>query len=127
MWIVFYWEAAIKSLEIAKECFRVVNDKKAQDPVVLKLKGLTNITDYFVVCHGTSQRHIKTIADSIVQALTEKGVYALHYEADAGFNWIVVDYVDAIVHIFSEEKRHYYRLEQLWGDAKRVLPRQVKS
>ena len=99
---------------------RIATDKKAQNPVIFDLKGLTDIADYFVICNGTSSRQIKTIADSIKETLGKKGVSALHYEVDTGYNWVVLDYVDVIVHIFDEDLRTYYRLEQLWGDAKKL-------
>lgn len=84
----------------------------------MEVKGLTDITDYFVVCGGTSSRQIKTIADYIVEKFQKKGVLPLHYETDKDYTWVVLDYIDVIVHIFNEETRGYYRLEQLWGDAK---------
>lgn len=86
----------------------------------MEVKGLTDITDYFIICSGTSTRQIKTIADHIVEKLGEKDIIPLHYETDKDYSWVVLDYIDVIVHIFSEEKRVYYRLEQLWGDAKEV-------
>lgn len=92
--------------------------KKAIGPIILEVKGLTDMTDYFVICNGTSSRQIKTIADYIVEMLGKKGTKPLHYEEDAGTTWIVLDFIDVIVHIFSQETRDYYRLEQLWGDAK---------
>lgn len=113
-------EVGIKSLDLAKECLRIASDKKAQGPIILELRGLTDITDYFVICSGTSSRQIKTIAESIVEGLTKKGVSAIHYEVDTEYSWVVLDYIDVIVHIFTEETRRYYRLEQLWGDARRI-------
>lgn len=109
-----------KSLEIARECLKIASDKKAQKPVIFELKGLTDIANYFVICNGTSSRQIKSIADSITEVLTKKGVSALHYEVDTGYSWVVLDYIDVIVHIFNEDTRNYYRLEQLWGDAKKI-------
>lgn len=100
---------------------RIASDKKAQNPVIFELRGLTDIADYFVICNGTSSRQIKTIADSIKGTLKRKGVSALHYETDTNYDWVVLDYIDVIVHIFNEDLRTYYRLEQLWGDAKTVL------
>jgi ribosome-associated protein len=84
------------------------------------VKNLTTITDYFVICSGTSSRQIKTIADEIVEKLKKKDIKPFHFEADNGYEWVVVDYVNVIVHIFSEEKRENYRLERLWGDAQQI-------
>lgn len=86
----------------------------------MEVKGLTDITDYFVVCSGTSSRQIKTIADHIVEKLGKKDLQPLHYEIDTACTWVVLDYIDVIVHIFNPDTREYYRLEQLWGDAKRI-------
>lgn len=83
---------------------------------------MTDITDYFVVCSGASGRQIKTLADSIVETLKKRGISVLHYEVDTEKNWIVLDYIDVVVHIFSEDTRSYYKLEQLWGDAKKLIP-----
>lgn len=86
----------------------------------MEVKGLTDIADYFVICSGTSKRQIQTIADYIVEKLGKKGINLLHREIDMQETWAVLDYIDVIVHIFNEETRDYYRLEQLWGDAKRI-------
>ncbi len=101
-------------------CWERASDKQAQDPVILGLKGLTGIADYFVICNGTSKRQVKAIADAIKDKTKKKGVRAFRSEADQEYSWIVLDYVDVIIHIFSEEARTRYRLEQLWGDAERI-------
>lgn len=110
----------IKPLEIAKQSAKLADSKKAIGPIILEVKGLTDITDYFVICSGASSRQIKTISDYIVEKLEKKGILPLHYETDKDYKWVVLDYIDVIVHIFDEETRGYYRLEQLWGDAKEV-------
>lgn len=110
----------IKPIDIAKQCAKLADSKKAIDPIILEVKGLTDITDYFVICSGTSKRQIETIADFIVEKIGKKGVKPLHYESDSQGIWTVLDYFDVIVHIFNEETRDYYRLEQLWGDAKKI-------
>lgn len=107
-------------MALAKTCATLASDKKAIRPIILEVKGLTSITDYFVICSGTSSRHLNTIADEIVNKLKKKGIKPFHFEADNEYNWAVVDLFDVIVHIFSEEKRDQYRLEHLWGDAKRI-------
>lgn len=87
----------------------------------MQVKGLTDITDYFVICSGASSRQIKTIADYIVDKLGKKGLQPLHYEIDTACTWVVLDYIDVIVHIFNPDTREYYRLEQLWGDAEKIV------
>ena len=110
----------IKELEIAKQCARLARDKKAIDTIILEVKELTDIASYFVVCHGISSTQIKTIADYIVEKLAKKGELPLHVERDKENKWIVIDFVNVMVHIFDSESRDYYRLERLWGDARVV-------
>ena len=99
----------------------MATDKKAQNPVILKLAGLTDIADYFVICSGTSSTQIKAIANNIKKASADRGIKAVHREADSDFKWIVLDFINVVVHIFSEDNRDYYRLEQLWGDAEKII------
>ena len=110
----------INSLNLAKQCSKIAGDKKALDIVILELKGLTDLSDYFVICSGMSSKQIKAIADSVDEVLTKKGIKSLHYEIDTDCKWVILDYVNVIVHVFDEETRHFYKLEQLWGDAKRI-------
>lgn len=98
-----------------------LSDKKGKEIVILDVKGLTTLTDYFVVCHGTSETQIKALADSV----EEKTGKVLHEKAwkREGFDarrWIILDYVTVVVHIFSEEKREFYGIERMWNDAKRI-------
>lgn len=120
MWIKIDKEGGIKPLDIARQCAKLADSKKAVDPIILGVKGLTDIADYFVICSGTSSKQIKTIADYVVEKIGEKGISPLHYEIDTDYTWVVLDYIDVIMHIFNEEKRDYYRLEQLWGDARLI-------
>jgi len=114
-------DKTIKGLDLAKYCYKLAIDKKAINPVILKLGNLTDITDYFVICNGESSVQIKAIADGIKKTLTKKGIKAIHRDIDEVFGWIVLDFIDVVVHIFSEENRNYYRLEQLWGDAEKIV------
>lgn len=95
-------------------------DKKAERVVVLKLKGLNDITDYMVICSGNSSRMNSAICDEVQKRLrTECKVKAYNVEGKREGDWILVDYIDFIVHIFMEESRRKYGLEKLWMDAKR--------
>ena len=95
-------------------------DKKALDVAVLDLTDLGSITDYFIVCHGLSSRQVQAIADRVEEKLREIKLRPGHVEGyDAG-EWILMDYVDFVVHIFTEEKREFYDLERLWSDARKV-------
>ncbi len=95
-------------------------DKKAEDVAILDLKALTSFTDYFVVCHGLSGRQVQAISDRVEEKLKETRLRPGHIEGYAGGEWILMDYLDFVVHIFTQEKRKYYALERLWADAPRV-------
>ncbi len=96
-------------------------DKKAEDLVVLDLRGLCDFTDHFVVCHGSSTRQTAAIADAIEERLREKaGRSPRHVEGRRLGEWILMDYLDFVVHVFVDERRAFYSLERLWGDAPRV-------
>lgn len=96
-------------------------DKKARDVVVLDVRGLTTLADYFVVCHGTSETQIKALADHVDEKTRERlGEKAWKREGFDSRKWIILDYVTVVVHIFSEEKRHFYGIERMWNDAVRT-------
>jgi ribosome-associated protein len=88
--------------------------------MVLELKGLTVIADYFVVCSGESTTQVRTIAEHIREILKKDRVMASRLEGLEYARWILMDYGDVIVHVFEEETRHYYELEKLWLDAPRI-------
>lgn len=95
-------------------------EKKATDLVVLDLRGLTSFTDYFLLCTGSTSRQLKAIVDGIEESLTARRVKPDHVEGYPNGDWILMDYVDFIVHVFTPTSRAYYDLERLWGDAKRL-------
>lgn len=94
--------------------------KKAKDIVILDMRGVSFMTDYFIICHGNSTTQVKAIADSVEEKMREQGIKPLRREGISDAHWILLDYADCVVHIFMEEDRHFYNLERLWGDAKRV-------
>jgi ribosome-associated protein len=95
-------------------------DKKARDVVGLDLRGVLGYTDFFVICSGTSDRQVKAIHDGIHQGLKkDHGLLPRRVEGLNEARWILMDYLDVIVHIFTPEARAFYRLEQLWGEAPR--------
>ena len=103
------------------EALRVVlealADRKAVDPVVLDLRGLTAATDYFVIVSGTSDAHVRGMADHLMTTLGPTGVRPHHVEGLPQGRWVLLDYVDFVVHVFHPELREFYQLERLWGDA----------
>jgi len=91
--------------------------KKAHDVVIMDLRKLTDVADFFIVCSGDSDTQVKAIADGIVDGTDELGAPVWQREGVTGRQWILLDFVDVVVHIFHKEVRKYYNLEKLWGDA----------
>ncbi|NBB76302.1 MAG: ribosome silencing factor [Bacteroidetes bacterium] len=93
-------------------------EKKAKNIVLLDVRKLTTLTDYFVVCHGTSDTQIKALAGSVIEKVKEKtGENVWKKEGLDARRWVILDYVNVVVHIFSEEKRQFYGIERMWSDA----------
>jgi ribosome-associated protein len=89
--------------------------------VVLDLEGISSFTDYFVICSGTSEPHLKAISGEIEERLKEEhGIRSVSVDGFPASQWIVLDYLQVIVHVFRQEKREFYSLEDLWSDARRV-------
>lgn len=107
-------------LETAQRAAEAADAKKALDILVLDLRGLTTIADYFVICSGASSTQVGAIADGVGQAMAREGVNTSHIEGGSESSWILMDLGDVVVHIFDEQARAYYSLERLWGDAPRV-------
>jgi len=103
-------------------------DKKAEELSILEMeKGSGAFTDYFVLCSGTNPRQVQAIADEVELRLKTAGVRPAHVEGYKQGEWILVDYVDFVVHVFSEKARKFYDLERLWKTAKRLEPSELKS
>jgi len=100
---------------------QIAEDKKAEDIVMLDIRGLSIIADYFVICSGTSERQVRAIANDIDEQLGKQGTEPLHIEGLADARWVLLDYNTVIVHIFDPVTREYYRLDKLWAEAPRVL------
>jgi ribosome-associated protein len=111
------------SLEAAQLIAEAADEKKAYDILILDLRGLTYLTDFFVICSGSNTTQVGAIADEIMQVLAMHGVHTSHIEGQAGSTWLLMDYGDVVVHIFDEQTRIYYSLEKLWNDAPRVARR----
>jgi len=94
--------------------------KKAIDMVGLDLSGLDGVADYFLICSGSSEPQVKAIAEAVEDQLRERGAKPWHVEGREFRRWVLLDFVDVVVHVFHEKTREYYLLERLWGDARRV-------
>jgi ribosome-associated protein len=105
------------------EAISACQDKKAEELTILELeKGSGAFTDYFVVCSGTNPRQIQAIADEVEERLKKTGLRPNNVEGYKQAEWVLLDYVDFVVHVFSEKARKYYDLERLWKSAKRLEP-----
>ncbi len=109
-----------EALDRAFLCARVAEDNKARDILVLDMRGLTPLYDFFVLATGTSRRQLHTLAEEIDAALRAQGDVRLGIEGYAASKWIVQDYGDVVVHLFDPDTRAYYALEDLWADAPRL-------
>jgi ribosome-associated protein len=108
----------IDSAALAERIAAIASDRKAIDVRVLDLRGVVSYTDFFVICSGNTERQTKAIHDAIYQDLKDDGrILPRRTEGDREARWILLDYLDCVVHIFTPEARDYYRLEQLWGEA----------
>ena len=111
------------SLERAKVAARVAEENRGRDVVILDMRALTSLFDYFVLASGTSRRQLHAISEEIDRVLQDElGDRRLGIEGYEASRWILLDYGDVVVHLFEPEKRSYYALEDLWGQAKRIAP-----
>jgi len=116
----------VRPLTLAKRAALLAADKQALQIVVLDVRKITDFTDFFVICSGAVDVHCKAIADYIENELRRQGYPPTHSEGADTQRWILIDYVDVIVHIFQPDARNYYALERLWGDAKVVKVKGVE-
>jgi ribosome-associated protein len=112
-------ESVLRAVTAARE-------KKAIDLQVLDLRDLDSFTDFFVICSGQNVRQVQAIADAVEDGLRKDQVRPAHVEGFARAEWVLLDYFDFVVHVFSRERREFYALERLWGSAERVsLPEEA--
>ncbi|MCE0499268.1 MAG: ribosome silencing factor [Methylacidiphilales bacterium] len=110
--------APLSGLELARCCVSFAQDKKALEPVILDLQKVSTIADYLVICSAQSEPQIKAIANGVEKALKDEfGRYPLAVDGFPASQWVVIDYGDVMFHIFHEQKRPVYALEDLWSDA----------
>jgi len=107
----------MEKLKLIKE---LLENKKAEDIVILDVSNLTNLADYFVIATANSPTHARALADYLEEELEKEGYTIDHVEGKEYGNWILIDLIDTIVHIFTPETREYYGLEWIWADAQKV-------
>ena len=118
----------MESKKLALLCRELADNKKAENIVVLDVRKLSSVTDYFVIASGTSQPHLRAIVDEIAGKLRdEHDLRPSRTEGATGGNWVVLDYFDVIVHVMHAETRKHYDLEGLWGDAKKLKPTRTRK
>jgi len=114
-------ENTVVGKELALACARAAYDVKAESIVLLDLRGVSSLTDYMVICSGMSMPHLKAVMRDVSNALIEKHhVKPTYFDGNIDTKWVVLDYVDVMVHVMHEEARELYGLEELWGDAKQI-------
>ncbi len=101
-------------------CATLADDKQARDLVILELKEASSLADYFIICSGTSDRHVRAIAENIELNMKKRGEKALGVEGLQTCKWVLMDYDDVIIHVFQSEERSFYQLENLWLDCPRI-------
>lgn len=107
-------------LDLTHKIASILDSKKAIDLTVLSVKGISPIADYFIIATGTSSTHINALAEYVEKGMAESGVFIRHREGKINGGWLLLDYRDIVVHIFSDDQRQYYALERIWSDAVRV-------
>ena len=112
--------ASVETRELAEAAARAASSKKGERVVVLDMRELLVITDYFVIASGTNDRQVRTIAEEIERAVKDLGVKPVRREGEREGRWILLDFVDFVCHVFVDEEREYYDLERLWADAPRI-------
>ena len=110
---------------LAVHAARAAAEKMARDILVLQVRDLIAITDFFVIASGATDRQVKAIGEAVEDALRQDGVRPMRREGERDMRWLLLDYADIVVHVFLDEARSYYELERLWKDAPRVTIRDL--
>lgn len=108
----------METLDIVKTAVAALEDKKAEDITVIDITGVSSIADYFIIANGTNQNQLTAMQDSVDEAMYKTGLHAKQIEGNNQSTWILMDYQDIIVHLFSKEDRLFYDLERIWKDGK---------
>jgi len=108
----------LKTNQLAQRAAELAWEKKGNDIVILDVKKLTDVTDYFIIISGESELHVKALSDYLEEKLDQDQMKVWHREGYSNLNWVLLDYVDVVIHIFKDQTRQYYQLEKLWGDAR---------
>lgn len=116
----------LQTIDEVKKIIDLCDDKKGVDIVALDVRGICDITDYFVIVSGNSRPHVNAISDNVQRGMRNFDIKASHVEGEREAQWIVIDFFNIIVHVFHKDIRGYYNLERLWGDAPRLADESEK-
>ena len=110
----------MQSLEQVKLIVKALEEKKAEDIRIIDIQGVSSIADYFVIANGSNENQLNAMKDSVDEEMYKNGIHARQIEGNVHSSWILMDYQDVVVHIFSEEDRHFYDIERIWKDGKEI-------
>jgi len=108
------------SLELARKAAQIALDYRANDVVLLDLRGVTDMTDFFIVASGTSDTHVRSVGEHLAEEMKKIGSPVYHMEGTTKGRWVLLDFVDFVVHVFHPTLRDFYQLERLWADAESI-------
>jgi ribosome-associated protein len=109
--------AEIEMPPVLERATALAGDRKGADMLVMDLRGISNATDFFLLVSGTSDMHVRSIADHVIEELKKENVRPSHVEGLRSGRWVLIDYIDFVIHVFHPAAREFYQLERLWGDA----------
>ena len=115
-------KATLNPRKLAKSIAGFASDKKAEDILILDMRQIVNFCDYFIICSGNTDRHVRAIADGVDEGLQKLGTKIKLQQGLKQSFWVVLDLGDVVIHVFQKQMREFYRLEYLWRDAKRIKP-----
>lgn len=105
---------------IVKKVYDALNDKKAEDVKIIEIGSLSTVADYFIIANGTNAPHVESLVDNVEEELLKENIHAERVEGVKSSGWILMDYNDVVVHVFSKEDRLFYDLERVWRDGKLI-------
>ena len=109
-----------RSKVIVKKAYEALNDKKGEDIKIIEIGKLSTVADYFIIANGSNAPHVESLVDNVEEELLKENIHAERIEGVKSSGWILMDYNDVVVHVFSKEDRLFYDLERIWRDGKEI-------
>ena len=110
----------MNSFELAKQAARLLDEKKAENNSVIKIDAISSLADYFVIATGRGSTHVRSLSDELEEKLKERDIAPARIEGYRSDSWILLDYTEVVVHVFTQEARDFYDLDRLWADGAKV-------